>query len=365
MAEEEDDSGKTEEPSQKKLEEARKKGEVIVSREISHWFMILAGTLFIAMMAGPLMQQVGHALLPMLTKPHDLPVGNMHEVGNVLWTVLKALLIALLLPFIAFLIGAIAGPMLQVGPMWSADSLQFKLERISLLGGIGRLFSKRNLVEFLKGLVKLSVVALIVVWMAWPAVPTIEHSMQLSLVDMMALTKTISMRVLGGVLAIMFLVAALDYLAQYFMFMQRMRMSRSELKDEYKQSEGDPQIKQKLRQIRMERSRRRMMQAVPTADVVITNPDHYAVALKYNPPEDAAPIVVAMGVDATAQKIKEIAREHDIPIVENPPLARALFATADLDQQIPGEHFRAVAEVISYVFKLKNKIIPKSTKPIG
>lgn len=362
MAEEEDDSGKTEEPSQKKLEEARKKGEVVVSREISHWFMILAGTLFVAMMAGPLMHQVGAALLPMLTRPHDLPVANAGEVGAVLWIALKAVLLALLLPFLAFVVAAVAAPLLQVGPMWSAESLVPKLERISLLKGIGRLFSKRNLVEFIKGLLKLTVVALIVVWLAWPAVPTIEHSIQMPLTDMMALTRTIGLRILGGVLSIMFLIAALDYLAQRFMFMQRMRMTRSELKDEYKQSEGDPQIKQKLRQIRMERARRRMMAAVPTADVVITNPDHYAVALKYNPPEDAAPVVVAMGVDAIAQKIKEIARENDIPIVENPPLARALYATADIDHQIPGEHFRAVAEVISYVFKLKNKLVPKPTK---
>jgi flagellar biosynthetic protein FlhB len=136
-------------------------------------------------------------------------------------------------------------------------------------------------------------------------------------------------------------------------------MTRTELKEEFKQTEGDPQIKQRIRQIRMERARRRMMAEVPKADVVVTNPDHYAIALKYDPATNAAPIVVAMGMDRIALKIKEIAREHDIPLVENPPLARALYASADLDKEIPAEHYRAVAEIISYVFKLKNKAMPR------
>ena len=357
MAEEDDDSSKTEEPSQKKLEEARKKGEVVLSREIAHWFMILAGTLFVAMLAGPLMRSVGETLMPFIVRPHDLPVGNMADIGALLWLLVKAIIVALLIPFVAFIVGAVAGPMLQVGPMWAVDNMMPKLERISIFSGIGRLFSKRNFIEFIKGLAKLTIVAIVVIWIAWPATPTIEHAIEQDLVSMMGLLRTISLDILGGVLAVMFIIAAIDYLAQRFLFMSKMRMTRSEMKEEFKQSEGDPQIKQRLRQIRMERARRRMMSAVPTADVVITNPDHYAVALKYNPPEDAAPIVVAMGVDLIAQKIKEVARENDIPIVENPPLARALFATADLDRQIPGEHYRAVAEIISYVFKLKNKIV--------
>lgn len=359
MAENEDDSSKTEEPTSRKLEEARKKGEVVLSREISHWFMILAAAVFVMLLAGPMMRSLGEAMLPLMVRPHDLPASNAAEVGSVLYTVLKAVLLALLLPFLIFAIAAIAGPLLQVGPLWAPENLMPKLERISLIAGFGRLFSRRNVIEFLKGLFKLTIVALVVVWLAWPSTPTIEHSIDTSVSDGMALTRSISLRILGGVLAIMFLIAAIDYLAQRFLFMSRMRMSRSELKEEYKQSEGDPQIKQRLRQIRMERARRRMMAAVPTADVVITNPDHYAVALKYNPPEDAAPVVVAMGVDLIAQKIKEIANENKIPIVENPPLARALYATAEIDHQIPGEHYRAVAEIISYVFKLKNRVIPK------
>lgn len=357
MAESEDDSSKTEEPTAKKLEDARKKGEVVLSREVSHWFMILGATLFVLLIAGPTMRTLGEALVPLVTRPHDVPVGNMAELSAMLSTLLKAVIIALLLPFLAFLVAAVAGPLLQVGPLWAPENLMPKLERISILSGFGRLFSKRNVLEFLKGLLKLTIVAIVVVWLTLPAAPTIEHMITTSVPDMMLALKSLSLRILGGVLAIMFIIGVIDYLAQRFLFMARLRMSRTEMKEEFKQSEGDPQIKQKLRQIRTERARRRMMAAVPSADVVITNPDHYAIALKYNPPEDAAPIVVAMGMDNIALKIKELAKENDVPIVENPPLARALYATADLDKPIPGEHYRAVAEIISYVFKLKNRII--------
>lgn len=359
MAEDDDQSSKTEQPSQKKLDEARKRGEVVTSREISHWFMILGGTMFIMLIVVPTMKQIATVLSPLLTQPEALPVSDMAEIGAVLRHILKGVLLALAFPFIAFIVAAIAGPLLQTGPMWAPEHIEFKLERISFLGGIGRLFSKRNLVEFLKGLIKITVVGVLVYWLAWPAVPTIERTADMSIVLMMAELRKISLHILIGVLALVFIIAVADYLAQYFMFMSRQRMTRTEVKEEYKQTEGDPQIKQRLRQIRMERARRRMMADVPKASVIITNPDHYAVALRYDPPEHVAPIVVAMGVDSLAQKIKEVAREHDIPIVENPPLARALYATADLDKPIPSEHYRAVAEIISYVFKLKNKLGPR------
>lgn len=364
MAEEEDDSSKTEEPSQRKLDEARKKGEIVLSREVSHWFMLLGLTLFAALLAGGLMRDLGNALAPFITKPHDLPVSNMAEVGQVLWTLLKATLLALILPFLLFLVTAVAGPLLQAGPMWAAEHLMPKLERISILGGIGRLFSKRNVLEFVKGLIKIALIAILVGWLLLPSVPTIERTSDMAIPFLLSFLRSESLHLAGGVVAAMFLIAALDYLAQRFLFMQRMRMTRTEVKDEYKQTEGDPQVKQRLRQIRMERARRRMMTAVPTADVIVTNPDHYAIALKYDPKEHAAPIVVAMGVDLIAQKIKEVARENEIPIVENPPLARALWASADLDKPIPGEFYRAVAEIISYVFKLKQGLRPQPPKPM-
>lgn len=356
MAEEsEDDSSKTEEPSQKKLEDARKKGEVVVSREVNHWFMILAATLFVMVLAGPLMADLGAGMRAFIARPHGMVVEDSAGIGAIFMQLLKLILVALLVPFLAFIVAALAGAAIQTGFMWAPEMLEPKLERVSLMKGFGRLFSMKNFVEFIKGILKLTVVAVVMLALVWPALPAIEHTVQVPVALMLAELKSVSLRVLGGVLAIMFLIMVLDYLVQRQMFMKRMRMSRHEMKEEYKQSEGDPQIKQRIRQIRAERARRRMMAEVPKADVIITNPEHYAIALEYKPPQHQAPIVLAMGVDLIAQKIKEIARENNIPIVENPPLARALYATAEMEKQIPHEHFRAVAEIISYVFKLKAK----------
>jgi len=360
MAEEsEDESGKTEEPTAKKLEEARKKGEVVSSRELNHWFMILGGTLFVMVMAGPTSNQLASALRVFIERPHTIPLGDIHEMGNVMATAVKTGILAVLIPFMAFIVAALAGTVLQTGFMWAPDLAAPKLDRVSPMQGLTRLFSRKNVLEVVKGIAKLSIVAAVELAMIWPLLPALEHSADISPVAMMEELRKISLRVLGGVLAIMFLVAVLDYVLQRIMFMMKMRMSRSEMKEEYKQAEGDPQIKQRIRQIRTERARMRMMADVPRADVIITNPDHYAVALEYKPPEHVAPIVVAVGVDLIAQKIKEIARENDIPIIENPPLARALYASSDIGHQIPAEHFKAVAEIISYVFKLKNRTIKK------
>ncbi len=356
MAEEsEDQSSKTEEPTQKKLDDAREKGEIILSREVNHWFMILAATVFLLLFAGPAALQLGAGLRDLIIRPHDFAVGDVAGVGALFSDLLRLVLLALLLPFLAFLVAAIAGALVQSGFLWAPENIVPKLDRVSLIQGFSRLFSLKNLLEFLKGILKLTIVAVVLLALIWPVLPTLEHTIDLPIVTMLGELKIISLRLLGGVLAIMFVIAVMDYLLQRQLFMMRMRMSRHELKEEFKQAEGDPQIKQRIRQIRAERARRRMMADVPKADVIITNPDHYAVALEYKPPQHSAPIVIAMGVDLLAQKIKEIAREHNIPIVENPPLARALYATADLDQQIPQEHFKAVAEIISYVFKLKGR----------
>ncbi len=355
MAEEEDDSSKTEEPSQRKLEEAHKKGEVVLSREVNHWFMILAATFFVAMVSGPTAVHMMGQLQDLITRPEQFPLNSVSDLGAVLFPLAKLSLLVLAPPFLILFIAALAGSLLQVGPMWAPDQFMPKLERISLMKGIERLFSKRSVLEFSKGLLKLTIVGVIVMALLWPLLPTVEHMMNVPIMVMLQELKHLSLRVLIGVLSIMFVIAAIDYLMQRFMFIARMRMTRSEMKEEYKQSEGDPQIKQRIRALRMERARRRMMADVPKADVIVTNPEHFAVALKYDRTVNPAPIVVAKGADLMAQKIKEIARSFEIPIVENPPLARALFASTEVDQQIPFEHWKAVAEVISYVYKLKKK----------
>ena len=178
------------------------------------------------------------------------------------------------------------------------------------------------------------------------------------LLDVAALLPYVQDRVVAMLMALAgasALIAAVDYVFTRQSFMQRMRMSRREIKEEHRQQDGDPMVKAKLRQIRIQRSRQRMMQNVPQASVIITNPTHYAVALKYDPISTPAPVCVAMGVDAVAFRIREVAEEHDIPIVEDPPLARALFATAELDQPIPKEHYEAVAKVIGFIMRLARR----------
>jgi flagellar biosynthesis protein FlhB len=195
----------------------------------------------------------------------------------------------------------------------------------------------------------------VMLWALWPKDSTLEN---LSLLDPNALLPYVQDRVVAMLMALASasaLIAVVDYVFTRQSFMKRMRMSRREIKEELRQQDGDPMVKAKLRQIRMQRSRQRMMQNVPQASVVITNPTHYAVALKYDPGQTPAPICLAMGVDAVAARIRELAEEHDIPIVEDPPLARALFATAELDQPIPKEHYEAVAKVIGFVMRLARR----------
>jgi flagellar biosynthetic protein FlhB len=216
-------------------------------------------------------------------------------------------------------------------------------------------FGKAAVSSFLKSLTKLGVVGGVMLWALWPKDSTLEN---MSLLDPAALLPYVQDRVVAMLIALASasaIIAVADYVFTRQSYMKRQRMSRREIKEEFRQQDGDPMVKAKLRQIRMERSRRRMMQNVPQASVVITNPTHYAVALKYEPGVTAAPVCLAMGVDATAQRIREVAQEHDIPIVEDPPLARALFATAEIDQPIPKEHYEAVAKVIGFVLRLARR----------
>ncbi len=199
-----------------------------------------------------------------------------------------------------------------------------------------------------------------IAWQATKAhAPEMVSLVRKAPLEMLVFGRELIISLFVAVLAFLGVGALVDWLWQRFRFTQRMRMSREELKEEYKQTEGDPHVKARLKQIRMERSRRRMMQAVPKATVVITNPTHFAVALRYVPGETPAPICVAKGVDATALKIREIAGEHDVPIVENPPLARALFATVDVDETIPQEHYMAVAQVVGFVMGQKQARRPQ------
>jgi len=242
--------------------------------------------------------------------------------------------------------------MVQHRLVWSGESLKPKLSKISPGAGFKRLFSKIALMNFIKGLMKLALVGAIMTVILWPKRNQLDGLVTMDPAVVLLLTRALSLDVLGAVVALLAIIAAADYLFQYRQWYNRLKMSLQELKDEFKQTDGDPHIKAKIRQLRLERSKKRMMAAVPQASVIITNPTHYAVALQYDRAM-AAPVCLAKGLDNIALKIREVAAEHNIPIVENPPLARALHATVEIDEEVPPEHYKAVAEVIGYVMRLK------------
>jgi flagellar biosynthetic protein FlhB len=260
-------------------------------------------------------------------------------------------------------VAALAGSMLQTGILVAPEQITPKLERISPASGFKRLFSVRAVVELLKGIAKMTVVAVVGWYAIAPDMMAIERFVLLAPEDAANSTRAIVLVLMAAVMAAMTVIAGADLLYQRISHRRSLRMSREEMREEFKQSEGDPHIKGRLKQIRAERARRRMMADVPKADVVITNPTHFAVALKYEQGTMSAPRVVAKGADVIAAKIREVASANEVPIVENPPLARALYAAVDLDEEIPAEHYRAVAEVIGYVMRLKGRLGGKPQEP--
>lgn len=350
-----DESQKTEEPTQKRLQEARRKGQVPVSREINNWVMLLAGTVIIGALSPTIMRQLREILVVYLSDAHAMPSlpGGMFSVLGVLFFKVFAIMA---LPVIILMIAAVSGPLLQVGPMFAPEAIQPKLDKISPMSGFKRLFSKNSLMEFCKGLLKMGAIVIVAYVLLSPYYDRIEHMVGLPVPLLLNELMTLVMRLLIGVLVVLIVIAVVDVTFQRMQYQQKMRMTRQEVRDELKQSEGDPHVRARLRQLRQEKARQRMMQAVPDADVVITNPTHYSIALKYKPEEMDAPICVAKGIDQVALRIREIAKEHDIILYENKPLARVLYDTVEIDDFIPAEQYKAVAEIISYVFKLKGRL---------
>jgi len=352
MAGDEDDSQKTEEPTPRKLEDALKKGQVPKSQEVANWFMITAGTLIVAVFAPGLMAGVRDSLYRFLESPHTIKM----DPGSVLDTsvlLVSDILWLFLVPVILLVAAAITSSLVQHPLILSTEKINPKLEKLSLIKGMKQKFSMRQLVDFAKGIVKVSLVALVAIYLIWPEKSTLPQLIDIEMMGVLGIIHKHILILLSGVIAVMFVIAGLDYAYQQYEHHKSLMMSRQEIKDEHKDSDGDPKIKARLKQIRMERARQRMMAAVPEATVVITNPTHFAVAMKYEAAGLGAPSLVAKGSDDVAFRIREMAEENGVPIVENPPLARALFATVEIGEEIPIEHYKAVAEVIGYVMNLK------------
>jgi flagellar biosynthesis protein FlhB len=353
MAEQNDDE-KTEEPTPRKLEQAREKGDIVNTPEVGAAFSLIAATAIVAFMSGPIVTQMAHGFIGFIAMPDQFS-SDPGSLRAVMMSIVMKLMAIFGLTALALAGAGIAARYVQAPPTFSSDKLTPKLEKLNPFEGFKRVFGKAAFASFVKSLAKLLLVGAVLAWTLWPHREELQN---ISLLDPGALLPFIKDRVVAMLMALASaaaLLAAVDYVFTRQSYMKRMRMSRREIKEEMRQQDGDPMVKAKLRQIRMERSRKRMLANVPNASVVITNPTHYAVALRYEQGETAAPVCLAMGVDAVAQRIREVAQEHDIPLVEDPPLARALFATADIDQPIPKEHYEAVAKVIGFVMRLSRR----------
>jgi flagellar biosynthetic protein FlhB len=358
MSESEDESSKTEDPSERKLGEAREKGNTWNSREVGHWTMFLSVAAIIGLMGAGIAQSVMRTVTPFIEKPDQIPV-DAGNLGRVLVETAIEAAQPLAFPIFILMLAGIIPTVLQTGFLVSSESIKPKLSKLSPMAGLKKIFSANAGIETLKNVAKLIIVGSISAWLIHPELLRIDQLIGLDLVDAMAELKQATLLLLAGIIAVMFLLASADIAYQRYAFMKKMRMSKQDVKEEYKQAEGDPMIKMRLRQIRFEKSRRRMMAAVPKATVVVTNPTHYAVALLYEPETMPAPKLVAKGADLIAKRIRELAAEHKVPIVENPPAARALFAAVEIDEVVPPEHYKVVAEIISYVFKIKKKALSR------
>jgi len=345
---------KTEDASGRKLTKAREQGQVAKSVEIPSVFVLLAGVVALRAFASMIYKNC-LAIMDHTLKFEGVPALTDSEVINIFFNYSKIMFMMLLPILAAVFFAAFASNLFQVGFHISWEAIQPKLSKLNPLAGLMRTFSSRSVIELVKSVLKL----LIVFAVAWLAVKNeldniirlYDHSISFILLYIMELSYKIVIRII----LVMALLAILDYAYQKWKFLEDQKMTKQEVKDEFKQTEGDPQIKSKIRQIQAQAARQRMMADVPKADVVVTNPTRLAVAIKYDGTTMDAPTVLAKGSGAVAANIRRVAEEAGVPLVENRELARNLYSMVDIGKTVPAELFQAVAELLAYVYKLKGK----------
>ncbi|MEW6120594.1 MAG: flagellar biosynthesis protein FlhB [Pseudomonadota bacterium] len=350
---EESDQERTEAPSPQRLEKAREEGQVPQSRELATFVVLMAGGAGLWMMASHLGRTMSGVMKSGLAFEPAVGRDSSHALAQVSGLFTDAALA--LAPFLLLMaVAAMVSPLLLRGWLWSTKALEPKFSRLNPLSGIKRMFSHQGLVELVKSIAKVGLLGGIAAWLIWS---NLEGVFALSLEDSKS-----AVAHMGDLLGRLFLlisgamifIVVLDLPYQLWSHTNKLKMTKEQLRQEAKESEGDPHIKARVRAQQREMARRRMMAEVPTADVVVTNPTHYAVALKYTEGRMGAPRVVAKGADVVAAKIRELAAEHRVPLLEAPPLARALFRHTELGDEIPATLYAAVAEVLAYVFQLRH-----------
>lgn len=351
----EDKASKTEQPTGKRLGDAANKGNVARSMEIGNFAALAAAAASLILLAPWMMKRVTLLSVSFIGDAHLYPTDPEHIRLLVLHVAAEMGIIMAPIAILFAVIGLVSN-LAQVGWNFSWEKLEFKFSMLSMIAGLKRMFGPRALVEFVKGVLKIGLVGVIFGFVLIPRMQDIDVMPSFTIDAMLERIREITFLFIILAAAVMVVIAAADFAWQKYDHIQNLMMTKQEVKDEHKQSEGDPKVKQRIAQLRHERAQQRMMAAVARADVVITNPTHYAVALCYDMDNMAAPKLVGKGVDDIAMRIREVADENKIPIVENPPLARAIYAAVELDQEIPPKYYQAVAEVISYVFRLTGRL---------
>lgn len=349
---EDSDLDRTEPASPRRLDKAREEGQVARSRELATFLLLLTGAAALWLCAGWLNQQLGGAMRNGLgferaaaMDPQFMLAHSVHGAGHALLGVLPV--------FGLLALAAVAGSVALGGLLFSSQALQPKLERLNLVKGVARLFSAQSLAELIKAIGKSLLVGGVAAWAIWGQREAALSLMNAAPAAALARSLQIVSSICATIIASLLLIVLLDVPWQLFSHLKKLRMSRQDLKQEHKENEGDPHVKGRIRQQQRAAARRRMMAQVPQADVVVTNPTHYAVALRYVEGQGAAPRVVAKGRDAVAARIRALAAQHQVPLLEAPPLARALHQHVELEQQIPAALYTAVAQVLAWVFQLR------------
>ncbi|WLD95169.1 flagellar biosynthesis protein FlhB [Alkalihalobacillus sp. AL-G] len=346
---------KTEKATPKKRQESRKKGQVAKSGDVNTAIILLIIFLFLWMI-GPYMFDIMLKIYRVSFQDfihYEITIDNIQQVMSALS--LEAVMAVAPILLVAMVAG-VAANYLQVGFLFTTEPLLMKLERINPLKGFKRIYSLRAIVELLKSILKISLVGLVTFFVLWIHREKIIQLSYATVEQALLIIGKLAIQMGLAASALLIFLAVLDFMYQKFDFEKNIRMSKQDIKDEHKKSEGDPLIKSRIKEKQRQMAMQRMMQEVPKADVVITNPTHYAIALKYDDSQMDAPIVVAKGLDYVALKIREIAKHNEIATVENRPLARSLYEQAEIGDMVPETLFKAVAEVLAYVYRLKKRV---------
>ncbi len=352
MAENEDGSEKSEEPTEKKLREAREKGQIPRSKELTTVLMTLSAAVFLLFYGAQMIQDFETLAVRGLSFDRDIAFDELK-----MWHLIQAMLLQgiwMITPFLLLMLFiALVSPILLGGWSFSTKAMAPKLSKLNPVSGIKRMFSAKALLELVKALAKFVLVISIATFFLYTVFGEVLALGVEPLKKAFAHAGYLIVQAFIFVSLSLIIIASIDVPFQLWDHNRQLKMTKQEVKEEFKQQEGNPEVKGRIRQIQREMSQQRMMQKVPEADVIVTNPTHFAVALKYDADEMQEPVVLAMGADFLASQIRTIAQEHDIPIVEAPPLARALYYNAEIDQAIPYDLFKAVAAVLAYVYQLK------------